>query len=233
MSRRSLDLSEPSGRPPSALPSLGSGTTTIGLRTARGVILATDRRATMGHFIASKTLVKLVRVDRHLGATFAGTVGDAQLVIRQLQSEAALFRARVGTPIRVEAAATFVSNQLNATRWNPYFGWFLLGGVDPSGPRLFSLEFTGGCVEETFVSVGSGSPFVYGVLEEGWRSEIGLSDAVDLALRGIAVAARRDSASGEGARVATITERGFEELETEDVRRRVARLKLGESLPTR
>lgn len=217
----------------SAPPTLESGTTTIGLRTPAGVVLATDHRATMGHFIASKTVAKLFRVDRHLGATLAGSLGDAQRVVRELQSEAATYRTRAGSPIRVEAAATFASNLLNATRGYPYFGWFILGGVDATGPRLFSLEFTGGCFEETFVSLGSGSPFVYGVLEEAWRPEMGLSDAVDLALRGIAVAARRDSASGDGASIATITERGYEELATEELRRRVVRLKLNESIPTR
>lgn len=216
-----------------ALPTLESGTTTIGLRTPAGVVLATDHRATMGHFIASKTVAKLFRVDRHLGATLAGSLGDAQRIVRQLQSEAATFRTRVGYPIRVEAAATFASNLLNATRWAPYLGWFILGGVDATGPRLFSLEFTGGCCEERFVSLGSGSPFVYGVLEAAWRSEMGLSDAVDLALRGIAVAARRDSASGDGASIATITERGYEELATDELRRRVGRLQLNESIPIR
>jgi proteasome beta subunit len=205
---------------------ISSGTTTIGLCCADGVVLATERRATMDHFIASKRTIKLFRIDHHLGATLAGSLGDAQRVIQQMQAEASLYRARVGRPIRVEAAATSISNHLNASRYYPYLGWFILGGVDASGPHLFSLDHLGGCVEERFVSIGSGSPFAYGVLDESWRGGTQVDDGVDLALRGLAAAMKRDSASGDGSSVATITDRGYREVEASEVERRRTRLKL-------
>ncbi|MGI0071155.1 MAG: proteasome subunit beta [Thermoplasmata archaeon] len=204
---------------------LSSGTTTIGLCCRDGVVLATERRATMGHFIASKEAVKLFRIDGHLGATFAGGIGDAQSVIRQLRAEAALYRLRAGRPIRVESIAVVASNLLNATRDYPLYGWFILGGVDASGPRVYSLDFSGGSIEESrYVSLGSGSAYVYGLLEETWRSGIGVNDGVDLALRGLAVAMQRDSASGDGYAIVTLTARGYAELGAAEVERRRARL---------
>jgi proteasome beta subunit len=205
---------------------LASGTTTIGLCCTDGVVLAAERRATMDHFIASKSFIKVYRIDHHLGATLAGSVGDAQRIILQMQSEAALFRARVGRPIRVEAAATFVSNLLNSNRYNPYFGWFILGGVDSSGPQLFSLDYLGGCVGERFVSVGSGSPFAYSILDELWRNGTTIDDGVNIALRGLASAMKRDSASGDGYSVATITTRGYSAVDDSELDRRRQRLKL-------
>lgn len=208
------------------VPRLSSGTTTIGLRCGDGVVLATERRATMGHFIANKTTIKLFRIDRHLGMTLAGSLGDAQAVIRQVQSEAALYRARVGRPLWVEAATTFASNLLNASRFSPYFGWFIIGGVDPTGPRLFSVEASGGSAEERFVSIGSGSPFAYGVLENAWHAKTGVQEGVDLAVRALTAAMKRDSASGDGYAVATITERGFVEIGPSEIARRLAALGL-------
>jgi proteasome beta subunit len=203
---------------------LSSGTTTIGLRCRDGVVLGTEKRATSGHMIANKMTIKLFRVDHNLGMTLAGSLGDAQAVVRLVQAEAALYRARVGRPISVEAAATFTSNLLSANRFSPYFGWFILGGVDSTGPRLFSLDAGGGSLEERFVSIGSGSPFALGVLENSWKAVTSVTEGIDLTIRGLTVAMKRDSASGDGYALATVTERGFVELQSEEIERRRSKL---------
>jgi proteasome beta subunit len=210
----------------SAARTLSSGTTTLGLVGRDGVVLATERRATMGHFIANKTTVKLFRIGTHLGATFAGTIGDAQAVVRILQSEVALYRVRRGGPIRVEGAATLTANLLNRHRYDPYFAWMILGGWDVTGGHVFALDAGGGSVEDRYVSLGSGSPFVYGILEDAWKEMPSVSEGVDLALRGLTAAMKRDSASGDGYAVATITPDGYRELEPDELLKRLGRLKL-------
>jgi proteasome beta subunit len=199
---------------------LSSGTTTIGLRCRDGIVLGTERRATAGHMIANKMTIKLFRIDQHLGMTLAGSLGDAQAVVRTVQAEAALYRARVGRPISVEAATTFTSSFLHSSRFYPYFGWFILGGVDATGPRLFSLEADGGALEERFVSIGSGSPFALGVLEAAWKTGTRVADGIDLAYRALTVAMSRDSASGDGYAIATITDQGFAEIDPAEIERR-------------
>jgi proteasome beta subunit len=203
-----------------------SGTTTIGLVCKDGVVLATERRATMGSFIANKATVKLFRIDTTIGATLAGSLGDAQAIIRYLQSEVALYHLRRGTPPRVESAATLTANILNTNRYYPYLAWLIVGGVDPSGGHVFSIDAGGGCTEDRFVSVGSGSPFVYGVLEDAWKETPSVSDGIDLALRGLTAAMKRDSASGDGYAVAEIARDGYRELGPDEVRKRLSRLKL-------
>lgn len=205
---------------------MSSGTTTIGLVCKDGVVLATERRATMGHFIANKTAVKLFRIDRMIGATLAGSIGDAQVLIRYMRAEVALYRMRRGGPVRVESAATLTANLLNSNRYYPYLAWLIVGGVDSSGGHVFALDAGGGCIEDRFVSIGSGSPFVYGVLEDAWRESPTVSDGIDLSLRGLTSAMKRDSASGDGYAVAEITQGGYRELEPEELRKRLSRLKL-------
>ncbi len=209
-----------------APPRLASGTTTLGIVCRDGVVLATEHRATMGHFIANKSTVKLFRIDRHLGATFAGSLGDAQAVIRSLRAEVTLAGMRRGEPMSVASAATWLSNFLNTHRFSPYFAWLILGGVDRSGGHVFAVDADGAAVEDRFVSVGSGSPFVYGILEDRAPGNPTLAEGVDLALRGLASAMQRDSASGDGYAVAEVTRDGYRELEADETRRRLARLRL-------
>lgn len=206
--------------------SLDSGTATIGLVCKDGVVLATERRATMGYFIANKTTVKLFRIDKNIGATFAGTVGDAQVMVRYLQAEVALYRMRKGAPIRVESAATLTANILNTNRYYPYLAWLIVGGIDATGCHVFALDAGGGSIEDRFVSIGSGSPFVYGILEDAWKETPSVFEAVDLSLRGLTAAMKRDSASGDGYAVAEITEAGYRELGSDEIQKRLSRLKL-------
>lgn len=219
-------LERPRTRGIAVAQSLDSGTTTIGLVCKGGVVLATERRATIGSFIANKMAVKLFRIDKNIGATFAGTVGDAQVMIRYLQSEVALYRMRKGAPIRVESAATLTANILNTNRYYPYFAWLIVGGIDATGCRVFSLDAGGGSIEDRFVSIGSGSPFVYGILEDAWKETPSVNEGMDLALRGLTAAMKRDSASGDGYAVAEVTDAGYRELGPDEIQKQLARLKL-------
>jgi len=210
---------------------LTTGTTTIGIGCKDGVILASERRATAGSFIASKTAVKVFKVDNNLAITMAGYVGDAQVVIRYLTAEVALYRLRRGNPIPVKSASTLLANILNGTRYYPYLAWMIVGGVDTTGGHIISVDPGGGMLEDKFVSVGSGSTFAYGVLEEGYRADMSVTDGVDLALRGVTAALRRDSASGDGYIVHTITSKSYTELDTDDINKRLKALKIPVPLP--
>jgi len=205
---------------------LKHGTTTIGIVCKDGVVLATERRATMGTFIAHKETRKLFKIDEHLGLTIAGLVGDAQLLARYLKAEVELYKLKRNTPITVEGAATLMANILNGNRYFPYWVGLLIGGVDAKGPHVFSLDAVGGSIEDKYVSVGSGSPYAYGVLEEHYRDEISTAEGVDIAIRGLNAAMKRDSASGDGMAVAVISDREFRELADDEIKKRISKLKL-------
>ena len=188
------------------------GTTTIGLVCKDGVVLATERRATAGSFIANKSTQKLFKIDNNLGITVAGLVGDAQVLARYLKAEVALYRLRRGAQLTAEGAATLLANILSGNRMFPYYAWLILGGVDTKGGHVFSVDPAGGSIEDKFVSVGSGSSFAYGVLEEGYSRDMSVSDGVDLAIRGLTTAMKRDSASGDGYLINTITIKEYKEF---------------------
>jgi len=192
------------------------GTTTIGIVYAGGVILATEKRATMGSMIASKKAKKVYQVADRIGMTTAGGVGDAQQLARILTVECNLYQIRRSRPITVGATATLLSNYLNQNRYFPYYVQLLVGGVDDHGPSVYSVDAMGGATkEEEVVSTGSGSPMAYGVLEDRYKPNMTEAEAIELAVRGLKSAMKRDSASGEGIQVVVITKEKFQIL-TED-----------------
>jgi proteasome beta subunit len=202
------------------------GTTTIGIVAKDGVVLATERRATAGTMISNKQTQKLFRIDQNIGITIAGLVGDAQVLARYLKAEVSLYRLRRNALLSAEGAATLLANILSGNRYYPYYAWLIVGGVDAKGGHVFSVDPAGGCIEDRYVSVGSGSTFTYGLLEEGYTREMSTSDAVDLALRGLTVAMKRDSASGDGYLVNVITAKEYHEFTDDEINKRLKALKI-------
>ncbi|HIP25433.1 MAG TPA: archaeal proteasome endopeptidase complex subunit beta [Archaeoglobus profundus] len=194
------------------------GTTTVGLICKDGVVLATERRATMGNYIASKSAKKIFRIADRVAMTTAGAVGDAQFLARLISIEAKLYEIKKEEEPTIRAIATLLSNILNSVRFFPYFVQLLVGGVDKRGPSIYSIDLIGGAIEEKdIVATGSGSPTAYGVLEDRYSPDMTTDEGVELAVRAIYSAMRRDSASGDGIDVVKITKDKYVELKPEEV----------------
>lgn len=203
------------------------GTTTIGLICQNGVVFASERRATMGSFIATKAAKKIYQIDDLIAMTTAGVVGDAQTLVRWMSVEAKLYKMRRQESMTVGAITTLLSNILSASRYYPFFVQLLVGGLDKKGPSLYSIDPLGGAIEEReIVATGSGSPIAYGVLEDRYRRNMSLDEGIDLAIRALAAAIKRDAASGNGIEVVTITPEGYKVLDEEEIKKRMEKLHL-------
>jgi len=203
-----------------------TGTTTVGIACKDGVVLAADRRATAGTLIAHKKTKKVYRLDENLGLTTAGLVGDLQVLARYITAEVELYKLKRNVPMPVEACATLTANILSGSRYFPYWVQLVIGGWDRDGSHVFSLDAAGGSIPDKYVSSGSGSPFVYGVLEDHWKEDLPVSEGVDLAIRAITSALKRDAFSGEGMDVAVITKEGYKHLDDKEIEKRKAAMKL-------
>ena len=158
------------------------------------------------------------KIDEHLGMTVAGLVGDAQVLARYLSAEVKLFRIKNRSPISVNGAATLMANILNGRSYYPYWVQLIVAGIDNEGPHVFSLDAAGGSIEDDYVTTGSGSPYVYGVMEDHYRKDMSLKEGVELAIRGISMAMKRDAASGDGINLATIDKKhGFMRYSEEEI----------------
>lgn len=203
-----------------------TGTTTIGIVNSDGVVLASEHRATMGNFIAHKETQKVFKIDDNLGLTTAGLVGDAQVLARFVKAEVELYKLRRQAPMSVKAAATLMSNILRRGGGSQGFFYvgLIIGGYDDEGGHVYSLDAAGGSIPDNYISVGSGSPYAYGVLEDHFKKEMSLNDSIDLAIRALNAAMKRDSASGDGMAIITITKDGYVEVSEEEISKRASRM---------
>ena len=196
------------------------GTTTVGLICDGGVVLASEKRATMGSFIASKAAKKIYQVDERMGITTAGIVGDAQALVRLMSVEARLYKIRRGEPMTVRGISTLLSNVMSGQRFFPYIVQLLIGGIDRDGPHIFSIDPFGGNTEEREIAAtGSGSPIAYGVLEDRYSKAMSMENGIALAIQALHSAMKRDSASGEEMEVIVITQEKYEELSEEQIKK--------------
>ncbi len=202
------------------------GTTTVGLTCKDGVVIATEHRATMGTLIAHKKTQKLFKIDDNIGLTVAGLVGDAQVLARYLRAEAELYNMKQKNPMPIVAAATLMSNILNGRKFAPYYVQLIVAGIDRDGYHVYSLDAAGGSIPDDYVTTGSGSPYVYGVLEDHFKEGMTLDEGADLAIRALHMAMKRDSASGNGVSVALISSKGFKELTNEEIDKKLTKMKI-------
>ncbi|MEM3553454.1 MAG: archaeal proteasome endopeptidase complex subunit beta [Candidatus Bathyarchaeia archaeon] len=198
------------------------GTTTIGVVCKDGVILASDTRVTMGFYVAHKHGKKIYKIDDHMAMTIAGTVADAQRTVDILTANAQLYKINMGRPMPISSAARLMANLLFSTRYIPLATQVLIGGVDDTGPHVFSIDPFGSLTEEKCVATGSGSPIAYGVLEDKFREGMSVAEALPIIIRAVDSAMKRDSASGDSFNVAVVDANGYRELTEEEKRKLLA-----------
>jgi proteasome beta subunit len=198
------------------------GTTTIGVVCKNGVILASDTRVTMGFYVAHKRGKKVYKIDDHIGMTIAGTVADAQRAVDILIANAQLYRINMGRPLPISSAARLVANLLFSSRYFPLQTQALVGGVDDSGPHVFNLDPFGSLTEEKSVSTGSGSPVVYGILEDRFKEDMSVEEALPVIVKAVNAAMKRDAASGDSYNVIVIDDRGYRELSEKEKKKLLA-----------
>jgi len=186
-----------------------TGTTTIGITTDEGVVIATDMRASIGgRFVSNKSIQKVEQIHPTAALTLVGSVGGAQSFIRTLRSEADLYEVRRGEPMSMSGLATLAGN---FARGGPYFAISpILGGVDEDGSHVYSIDPAGGVMQDDYTVTGSGQQIAYGTLEDRYEDGLSLEESRELAIEAVHAASERDTASGNGVYVAEVTAEGVD-----------------------
>jgi proteasome beta subunit len=182
------------------------GTTIVAITCAGGVVMAGDRRATMGNLIASRDIEKVHAADDYSLIGIAGTAGVGIELMRLFQVELQHYEKIEGAMLSLDGKAnrlaTMIRNNLGAAMQGlaviPLFAGFDLDAGDPaSAGRIFSFDIAGGCYEETgYDSIGSGSLFAKSALKKRFRPGMPAADVVRLAVEALYDAADDDTATG-------------------------------------
>ncbi len=187
------------------------GATTIGVVCSDGAILASEKRVSYGYLVVSHVGKKVFKVAERIGAACAGLVSDMQILIREVEAYANLFRLDANRPMSVKSAAKLMSNLLFSRRLFPLITQTIIAGVDDEGPSLYVLDVLGSVIPDKYSAVGSGAEIAVGVLEQGYKEDITVEQAKDLVTRAIKSAISRDVMSGDGVDYLTITSEGINE----------------------
>lgn len=186
-----------------AVADIPHGTTVIAAVYADGVLIAGDRRVTLGNgTIANREGEKVFPADEHSAIGIAGTVGIAVEMARLLSLELEHYEKIEAAPLSLEGKAnrlgTLIRDNL-ASAMQGLAAVPLFAGYDTKAGRgrIFSYDITGGRSEEHgFAGTGSGSVFARGALKKLYREDMSEADVVTMAVQALYDAAEDDTATG-------------------------------------
>jgi len=199
---------------------LKTGTTLVGIVCKDGVVMAGDRQVTGGQSIVmAKDYQKLFQVNDYLVASFTGGVADAQLLKKIVAAELRLKQLKSKTRPTVKEAANLFAmitfKNIRTPAMIPSIVGTLIAGIDEDGKsKLFSIDPSGGVyeVKDYDANMGSGMPYVLGLLERQYKPDLTIKEGVELALEAIKSSTQRDIGSGFGIDVFTITKEGIKHV---------------------
>jgi 20S proteasome alpha/beta subunit len=194
------------------------GTTTLSFVFQDGIVAAVDSRASLGNFVGSKTVQKVLPINSHMLGTMAGGAADCSFWIRKLKAEAELFELASGYRMSVARASRLLSNALYENRGSDLSVGTMIMGFDPDGgPRIYYVDDSGARIEGDMFSVGSGSTFALGILDRERRFDMTKEEAIALGIKAIRHATFRDAYSGGFINVFLITSDGWKKVFSEDI----------------
>ncbi|CDO73558.1 hypothetical protein BN946_scf185014.g28 [Trametes cinnabarina] len=202
---------------PSCRIKIKHGTTTLAFRYQGGVIVAVDSRATAGSYVASGTVKKVIEINPYLLGTMAGGAADCQYWETYLGMQCRLHELRNRERISVAAASKYLSNLVYSYKGMGLSMGTMICGWDKTGPAIFYVDSDGTRLKGDLFSVGSGSTFAYGVLDQGYRWDLTDAEAQELGRRSIYAAGHRDAFSGNTVNLYHVKQDGWQFIGNYDI----------------
>jgi proteasome beta subunit len=198
---------------------LMKGTTTVAVKCKDCAVLVADMRASMNTLVASDHAKKIHQLNEYSAMTIAGLVSDAQYIVDIMQAQIRLFELDRKRKPKTSMIANLVKSMLyqQYRSYFPYYVQLIVGGWDKYGPHIFSFDLSGSLSEDDWFATGSGSPIAFGVLEALYEEKLSKDEGIELALKALKAAIKRDTATGDGIRAVVIDKDGFKELSKEEI----------------
>jgi proteasome beta subunit len=200
---------------------LKTGTTTIGIVCSDGIVLAADKRVTGGSMIVDREFEKVFPLVDNIVITTAGVVSELQRAVKIVKAELKLLEVRTNRKVTVKDAANLLNSMAYASvRQMGEWGvtGFLVGGKDVNGFNLYEVGADGTLKKhEKFIADGSGMIFALPILETRFKKGMSVQEGVKLAVEALDQAQLRDTSSGSGFDVYTITDEGLKKVISKDI----------------
>ena len=205
---------------------LKTGTTLIGIVCKDGVVMAADRQSTGGQlFVLDKNATKVYPINDYLVISGCGMASDTHRVPKILSAELKLKELRSKSRPTVKQAASLLSNLnysgIRQPSMIPQQAGFLIAGFNEDGSTgLFNVMPDGATIDvkDYDASVGSGMPYVLGLLERQYKKDLSIKEGVELAKEALKSSTQRDTGSGYGIDIFTITKEGIKKVVSQEIK---------------
>ena len=195
---------------------LKTGTSILGLVCKDGIIISGDRQVTAGTLVVSKNTPKVVKINDYLVMAGTGMASDVEMIKKLVAAELRLKELKSKIRPSVKEGANLLGmlayNNIRQPRMIPFIAGTLVAGFNEDGTtELYTIEPAGTVakVEDYDANFSSGMPFILGLLERQYKKDMTIKQGVDLAIESIKSSTQRDTGSGFGIDVFTITSDGI------------------------
>jgi proteasome beta subunit len=186
------------------------GATAVGISYDGGIILAAEKRVSYGNFVVNKNTKKIFPVTEFVGAACAGMIADMQVLVRQVSALAKIRRLEIRRNVATNSIAKLMSVIMFERRFFPLLTQVVVGGVEYR-PQIFTLDPLGSVLPDDYAAVGSGAEMALGVMDAEYSQDISEENARNLVIKAIKSSILRDSSSGDGIDMLTITKNNLRE----------------------
>lgn len=180
------------------------GATAVGISFDNGVVLASEKRVSYGNFVVNKNTKKTFPVTDKVGAACAGMIADMQILVRQVGALAKIRKLETRRNVPPNSIAKMMSVIMFERRFFPLLTQVIVGGID-NKPQIYTLDPLGSVLPDEYAAVGSGAEMALGVMDGEFRANMSEQSAKELAIKAIKSSIQRDSASGDGIDVLSMT----------------------------
>ncbi|HEU4823431.1 MAG TPA: proteasome subunit beta [Nitrososphaeraceae archaeon] len=186
------------------------GATAVGISYDGGIILAAEKRVSYGNFVVNKNTKKIFPVTEFVGAACAGMIADMQVLVRQVSALAKIRRLEIRRNVATNSIAKLMSVIMFERRFFPLLTQVVVGGVEYR-PQIFTLDPLGSVLPDDYAAVGSGAEMALGVMDAEYSRDMSEENARNLVIKAIKSSILRDSSSGDGIDMLTITKNNLRE----------------------
>jgi proteasome beta subunit len=181
------------------------GATAVGISFDNGVVLASEKRVSYGNFVVNKNTKKTFPVTDQVGAACAGMIADMQILVRQVGALAKIRKLETRRTVPPNSIAKMMSVIMFERRFFPLLTQVIVGGID-NKPQIYTLDPLGSVLPDDYAAVGSGAEMALGVMDGEYRANMSEQGAKELAIKAIKSSIQRDSASGDGIDILSVTQ---------------------------
>ena len=186
------------------------GATAIGMTYQDGITLGAEKRISYGNFVVNKNTRKIFPITDQVASACAGMVADMQVLTRQVGALAKIRKLETRREMATNSVAKLMSVIMFERRYFPLLTQVIVGGVQTE-PEIYTLDPLGSLLPDNYAAVGTGAELALGIIDSEYKKNMTEDASKKLAIRAIKSSVQRDSASGDGIDILTITKKGIEQ----------------------